>query len=111
MKKAIWITYDFGFKGDYEGLYAWLDDHNAEECGNNTALVKYEENTDLFTALKDDLSKNINLSRRDRIYVIWREKEKVRGRFLFGKRKAAPWVGLGHNGSLSDDGDFDEQSD
>ncbi len=25
MKKALWISYDIGVRGDYEGLYAWLD--------------------------------------------------------------------------------------
>jgi hypothetical protein len=29
MNQVIWI-YDLGVKGDYEGLHAWLDDHDAE---------------------------------------------------------------------------------
>ena len=34
MNKALWLSYDLGVKGDHEGLDAWLDDHDAEECGN-----------------------------------------------------------------------------
>ena len=31
---TIWISYDLGVRGDYEGLYAWLDSHGAKECGD-----------------------------------------------------------------------------
>ncbi len=33
MRRAIWISYDFGVRGDYEGFYTWLDLHDAIECG------------------------------------------------------------------------------
>ena len=95
MNKVIWISYDLGVKGDYEGLYAWLDDHDAEECGNNVACLHYEYRTEILAELKDDLSRNVNLGKRDRIYIIWRENRKMQGRFLFGKRKSAPWTGFG----------------
>lgn len=42
MEKAVWITYDLGVQGDYKGLYAWLDDHQATECGDSTAFFNYE---------------------------------------------------------------------
>jgi hypothetical protein len=95
MKKMIWISYDLGAKADYEGLYSWLDDHNAKECGNSVAALEYESADSLVEDLKNDISQNINLAKHDRIYVIWREDGKVKGRFLFGKRKAAPWSGFG----------------
>jgi len=95
MNKALWLSYDLGVKGDYEGLYAWLDDHNAEECGNSVAFLHYEYYTELFSELKDDLTRNVNLGKRDRIYIIWSENQKMKGQFLFGKRKSAPWVGFG----------------
>ena len=41
MKRAIWISYDFGVRGDYEGIYTWLDDHGAIECGDSIAFLKY----------------------------------------------------------------------
>ena len=95
MNKAFWLSYDLGVKGDYEGLYTWLDDYNAEECGNSMAFLHYEYRTDLLSELKDDLSRNVNLDKRNRIYIIWSENQKMQGQFLFGKRKSAPWVGFG----------------
>lgn len=103
MNKGLWISYDLRVKGDYEGLYAWLDDHNAEECGNSVAFLHYEYRTDLLSELTDDLSTNVKLDKRDRIYIIWSENQKVRGRFLFGKRKSAPWVGFGSQESQLDE--------
>lgn len=97
IKKAIWLSFDLGVKGDYEGLYAWLDDHEAIECGDSIAFfnfnVKNQEN--LIEELKNDLSKNINFSKRDRVYVIWKIDNKIKGNFIFGKRKASPWEGYG----------------
>lgn len=29
--RTIWISYDLGVQGDYEGLYGWLDTHKARE--------------------------------------------------------------------------------
>lgn len=93
--KMIWISYDLGVKGDYEGLYAWLDNHNSRECGNSVAALKYAYTLNLIDELQNDLSQNINLAKHDRIYIIWREIDKIKGKFLFGKRKAAPWTGFG----------------
>jgi hypothetical protein len=41
-KKAIWISYDFGLNGDYTGLYTWLDNMKAIECGNSLAFINIE---------------------------------------------------------------------
>jgi len=103
MNKIIWISYDLGVKGDYESLYAWLDDHNAEECGNNVAFLHYAYSTEILSELKDDLSRHVNLGKRDRIYIIWYENQKMKGQFLFGKRKSAPWVGFGSHASQVDE--------
>ncbi len=96
MKKTVWISYDLGVKGDYEGLFSWLDDHDAKECGNSIAVLEYDYTDSFVEELQEDLSRNVNFAKHDRIYVILREGEKMRGRFLFGKRKAAPWSGYGH---------------
>lgn len=104
MKKMVWISYDLGIKGDYEGLYAWLDDHGADECGNSVAVLKqYEYANDLVTDLQKDLAGSVAFARHDRIYIIWLEDLKVRGKFLFGKRKAAPWTGYGFRESQVDE--------
>ena len=95
MKKTVWISYDLGVRGDYEGLYYWLDDHNAKECGNSVAILEYDYANRFVEDLQNDISKNVRLDTHDRIYIIWREDGKIKGKFLSGKRKAAPWTGYG----------------
>lgn len=105
MKKAIWLSYDLGIRGDYEGLYAWLDNHEAVECGNGIALFKFDvtDIDNLIDELKRDLSENVEFSKRDRVYVIWKIRNKLKGNFIFGKRKASPWEGYGSKDSGVDE--------
>jgi len=95
MKQLCWISFDLGVKGDYEGLYSWLDTCGAKECGTGTAALHFEWRSDFLAELKEDLGGNVELSKHDRVYVIWREGAKMKGRFIFGQRKAAPWSGYG----------------
>lgn len=104
-KKAIWISYDFGLKGDYTGLYTWLDNHNAVECGSGLAFCNY--NTSNFTdnlsseklveAITSDLKEHVKLSKTDRLYIIWKDSvtKRVKGEFISGSRKQSPWEGYG----------------
>lgn len=107
MKSSVWISYDLGVRGDYEGLYAWLDDHDARECGENVAFLSYEHSGTLSAALKKDLAQAIDPTKQTRIYLIYREREttKIKGIFLFGSRKAPPWSGYG---SARGDSETDE---
>ena len=95
MKKFIWLSYDLGIQGDYEGLYAWLDEHNALECGESLAGLNYEFNDDLITSLKNELKSDFDINNKTRIYVIYKDTDsnKVKGKFIFGKRKNSPWTG------------------
>lgn len=95
MKSAVWISYDFGVRGDYEGIYTWLDDHGAIECGDSIAFLKYEFSGDLIQALKKDIKDSVDVTKKTRIYVIWRDPttEKMKGRFILGTRKSPPWTG------------------
>lgn len=97
MKEAIWISYDLGIKGDYPGLYKWLDSHNAKECGNSCAFLKYNFTNNLRNELKLDMEENISFGSSDRIYVVAMEhsegKDQYTGRFIIGNRKASPWEG------------------
>lgn len=92
---TIWISYDLGVNGDYWGLYDWLDRHGAEECGDSIAVLQYDYKKSLVDDLKADLKKAVDIDKRGRIYVIYRDKgtNKNKGVFLFGTRRAAPWVG------------------
>jgi hypothetical protein len=96
MKRAVWISYDLGVQGDYEGLYAWLDEHQAKECGDSVAFLNYEYAGSLLDAMTSDLRKSLQITKRTRIYVIYREQEtkKMKGSFIFGGRKAPPWSGF-----------------
>jgi hypothetical protein len=105
MLKTIWLSYDLGVKGDYPSLYAWLDNHEAKECGDSLAVIKYEVSNvgDLADNLKQDLETRVTFAKTDRIYVIWRKSDgNNSGRFIVGKRKASPWEGYGESESEDD---------
>ena len=104
MKRGIWLTYDLGVKGDYNNLYAWLDDHGAIECGNNLAFLYYEAITahkdeEFINCIRAELKERIKLEPGNRIYIIRAAqddgKKTIKGTFLIGKRKASPWEGYG----------------
>ncbi|WP_316834594.1 hypothetical protein [Pedobacter nutrimenti] len=104
-KKAIWISYDFGLKGDYTGLYTWLDNNNAKECGIGLAYCSFDvsqlgidkKDKSLIEKITSDIKKSVKLSRTDRVYIIWKDSlnNKIRGEFINGARKQSPWEGYG----------------
>ena len=94
MKHLIWVSYDLGVSGDYEGMYAWLDGHGAKECGDSLASLSYEHpNADVVEDLKADIQSAVSLAPRNRIYVIRQEDGKMKGKFVFGSRRSSPWTG------------------
>jgi hypothetical protein len=92
MKKLIWLSFDLGIKGDYEGMYRWLDAHKASECGDSTAAFYYEYTGDLKTSLKTDIETAIEIDKKSRIYLIY-QAGKTKGSFIIGERKSPPWAG------------------
>jgi hypothetical protein len=95
MKNFIWISFDLGVQGDYEGMYSWLDAHNAKECGDSVAAMYYEYEEKLLDELKHDLESSVRINKKTRIYVIRLFSGKMKGRFIFGTRKSPPWAGYG----------------
>ncbi len=95
-KKAFWITYDLGLKGDYSGLYTFLDTVGAKECGDSIAFFEKNYVGDIISEIKKDILNYATISKTDRIYLIHNENEsgKVKGNFLFGGRKRSPWEGF-----------------
>jgi len=95
MKSAVWVSYDLGVQADYEGMYAWLDEHQAKECGDSLAFLNYEYSGALLQALTADLEKSVQITKRTRIYVLYREQDtkNMKGKFIFGGRKSPPWAG------------------
>ena len=98
--QLIWLSFDLGVKGDYEGMYRWLDAHEAKECGDSVAYLKYNFESDLIENLTQELTKDIQVTPRTRVYVIWRnlEHKSFSGRFIIGGRKAPPWAGFANTG-------------
>jgi len=82
-----WLSYDLGLRGNYDVLYAWLDEKSAVECGDSIATFQ----SSLSTAqIRDELAAVLGEPTKARIYIITRDRG---GKFLFGKRKSAPWAG------------------
>ena len=93
--KTVWISFDLGIRGDYESLYSWLDIKKARECGDNLAVLNYQFSGDLVQGLTRELRRELRTNKLSRIYLIYMNDEtgKVKGKWLFGGRKAAPWSG------------------
>lgn len=106
MIKNIVLTFDFGMKGDYEGLFKWLDENNAEERGYGVAVIPnyhIDKNitTDLglLNSVRETLNARIKIGNSDRIYMLWPslEKQTLQAGFVFGKQKQSPWEGFAQN--------------
>lgn len=96
--QAIWLSYDLGIKGDYPGLYRFLDSNDAKECGNSVAYFRFKFKTDLAKELIEKLKENVELKSSDRLYIIFLSKNdkdeiSIVGKYIFGNRKASPWEG------------------
>jgi len=107
-KEWVWLSFDLGVKGDYEGLYPFLDSWKARECGQSVAAFIFQFKDDLLNELKTAIEEAVELDSRSRIYVVRtvRKEDSTRtaGRFLIGSRKAAPWAGY----ATTDEGTKDE---
>ncbi|WP_339730017.1 hypothetical protein [Maribacter stanieri] len=97
------LNYDFGLKGDYETLYAFLDNQNAIDCGNSAAAFDFTfmgkdlSYQDKIDQIKNKIEDKVSLKKGDRIYIIvHNEKGQPRGTFIFGHRKTAAWEGYGN---------------
>jgi len=96
MEKSVWLSYDLGIKGDYTGLYQWLDSLEAVECGNSIAFFKINinPNEDLTEKLKSEIESNVDVKNGERFYVIYKKEDKsIAGKYIIGNRKSNPWVG------------------
>jgi hypothetical protein len=94
MKWPIWISFDLGVRGDYQGMYEFLDAHNAKECGDSMAFLLLENQSGLVAKLKKMLGEYVDFDARSRVYVVFPDSSgKYKGRFIKGSRKQAPWTG------------------
>jgi hypothetical protein len=103
VKSTIWLSYALGVNGDYEGMYAWLDNQGAKECGSGVTYLQFTHEGDLLASLKSEIEGAVALDKRSRIYVIYKKDEKISGRYLIGHRKGAPWQGFGDKDETEED--------
>jgi hypothetical protein len=80
-----WISHDLGIRGNYDELYAWLDGLGAKECGESVGTFVSDVSREQLTR---ELKKLVGPS--GRVYMIT---TKAGGKFIIGKRRAAPWAG------------------
>ena len=52
MKSVVWISFDLGVRGDYQGMYEFLDAHQAKECGDGVAFLQIEHQGELIDKLR-----------------------------------------------------------
>jgi len=97
MEKTFWLSFDLGLTSDRDGLFKWLDEIEAEECGFGVAVFRYiPQTSDPVTEVRDLILKQVKLEKRDRLYLIWKDDEPphaAKGKFIFGSRRGAPWKG------------------
>lgn len=102
--KSFWLSYDLGIKGDYTGLYTFLDAVDAKECGDSVAYFKKDYGDDFINALTRDLERYVKFANTDRIYIMYQgDDATIKGRFLFGSRKRAAWEGYAVTGQLAEE--------
>lgn len=82
-----WLSFDLGLRGNYEDLYAWLDELDARECGESVATFLSNKSRE---EIADELYKLLGADKKARVYII---NMKQGGKFILGKRKAAAWAG------------------
>ncbi len=107
-KKAFWLSYDLGLKGDYNSLYTWLDNQEAKECGDSIAFFNFKFKNNFIEEISNSLKESLDIRKTDRFYLIYLDSDdnnKIKGKFLFGNRKRAPWEGFS-NKNLNSDIDF-----
>ena len=75
-------------RGDYTSLYAWLDNHEAKECGEGVATFCSDASRE---EIANELSEILRDEPNPRVYIISKANG---GRFFLGKRKFPPWKGF-----------------
>lgn len=104
MKQKIWLNWDLGINGDYDGLYMWLDKHKAKSCGDAFAVVEFEaEFSPMADSLYASLINAVTLRKTDVIYAVYKEGNSIIGKFIYGSRKRGDWFGCSDRIDDSDD--------
>ncbi len=102
----VFLNYDLSFNGDYEGLFKWLDDHNADDCGQNFCEFSYTVNpgeisqkepqkaaNQVALMIDKDITSTVKLNKGDRIYIVSSYDNVMFSGFLAGGHGPKPWAG------------------
>ena len=91
MQALVWLAFDLGIRGDLEGIYQFLGEHDAKECGGNMGTFKFTYNEDIPTELTQQLKNVVKFDKRSRVYVIYPRAGKSVAKFIIGSRRSPPW--------------------
>ena len=79
------------------------------ECGDSVAWFYYvcpEGKESFEQSLKSSLEESVKDGKRSRIYALHGSEGKINGKFIFGSRKSAPWVGFGRREAAEGEGEY-----
>ena len=93
--KHFWLSFDCdgSDSANYKELYAWLEEHNAQECGNSAAFIdNYLYKDDFIKEVSASLNKIPHVKK---IYICAEDDTDGRfyGRFIKGSRNMNQWHG------------------
>lgn len=82
-----------------------MDSVEAKECGDSIAFFKKDYGTDFIDSLTQEIQKCLKVAKTDRIYVVYIDTNTnlIKGKFLFGGRKRAPWEGYATKGQATEE--------
>lgn len=88
MHDRVWVSFDLAPGGDQRGMYRWLSQHAARECGPGLATLLFTFKDDLADELAASIARAVRLGPADRAYIIFKDQAdgEVTGRFIFGAR-------------------------
>lgn len=89
MNSLVWIAFDLGIRGDYEAPFQFFDWHDAKECGDSLALIRFEWTSDLLAELQAEIAKSVKFDKRSRVNAIYPNANgNYAGRFIVGSEKS-----------------------
>ena len=77
MKSLVWLSFDLGVRGDFEGMYQFLDSHGAKECGDSVGAFHFDYKNDLIAELTKSMKEYVTFNKRSRVYVIYQKDGKI----------------------------------
>lgn len=92
MRDRIWLSFDLGPGADLNSLYAWLEQHQAEECGPGLVTLVFPFQENLVDELRQSLATTMRFKPAERVYLVYKDPGdgEITGCFIFGARADRP---------------------